>query len=71
MVDSLAPAPFTVLGWGVANVAKTAVHPRERGVAFDGNLVSMTEQSQLERQENPSGANIPSPRFTWLLDGRT
>ena len=73
-VDFLAPAPFTVMGWEVANIAKTAARLRERGVAFerypgmaqdehgiwlapggarvawfkdpDGNLLSITEQSE-------------------------
>jgi len=34
-VDFLAPAPFTVMGWEVANIAKTAARLRERGVAFE------------------------------------
>jgi catechol 2,3-dioxygenase-like lactoylglutathione lyase family enzyme len=34
-LESLAPAPFTVLGWEVANIAKTAARLRERGVAFE------------------------------------
>ena len=34
-VESLAPAPFTVLGWEVADIAKTAAHLRERGVSFE------------------------------------
>jgi catechol 2,3-dioxygenase-like lactoylglutathione lyase family enzyme len=37
-LESLAPAPFTVLGWEVANIAKTAARLRERGVAFHLDL---------------------------------
>ena len=34
-VDFLAPAPFTVLGWEVPNIARTTARLRERGVAFE------------------------------------
>ncbi|HEX7508740.1 MAG TPA: VOC family protein [Polyangia bacterium] len=34
-VESLAAAPFTVLGWEVADIAKAAARLRDRGVAFE------------------------------------
>jgi len=34
-VEFLSPAPFTVLGWEVADIAKTAACLRGRGVAFE------------------------------------
>jgi len=34
-VESLVPAPFTVLGWEVADIAKTAARLRESGVTFE------------------------------------
>ena len=34
-VESFTPAAFTVLGWEVADIDKTAAHLRKRGFAFE------------------------------------
>jgi catechol 2,3-dioxygenase-like lactoylglutathione lyase family enzyme len=34
-VTALAPAPFTVLGWSVADIRRTVDGLREKGVAFE------------------------------------
>jgi catechol 2,3-dioxygenase-like lactoylglutathione lyase family enzyme len=34
-VETLVPAPFTVLGWEVADIVKTAASLRESGVTFE------------------------------------
>ena len=60
-VDELAPRPFTVLGWRVADVEAAAAALASRGVAFE--RYPGHEQDGLGIWRSPSGA-----RVAWFRD---
>ena len=60
-VESLAPAPFTVLGWEVADIAKTAAHLRERGVSFE-------RYAGMAQDENGIWLAPGGARVAWFKD---
>jgi catechol 2,3-dioxygenase-like lactoylglutathione lyase family enzyme len=55
------PAPYTVLGWIVPNIAKTVGQLRDRGVRF--RLYEGMDQDELGIWSAPDGA-----RVAWLID---
>ena len=55
-VESLAPAPFTVLGWQVDDIATTIAGLRERGVVF--NRYDGFEQNEDGVWAAPSGTKV-------------
>jgi catechol 2,3-dioxygenase-like lactoylglutathione lyase family enzyme len=55
-VDSLAPQPFTVLGWQVADIHASATALRDRGVEF--LRYEFMDQDELGIWTAPSGGRI-------------
>jgi catechol 2,3-dioxygenase-like lactoylglutathione lyase family enzyme len=60
-VEALIPAPYTVLGWEVADIAKTAARLRERGLAFE--RYAGMDQDQHGIWLAPGGAGV-----AWFKD---
>jgi catechol 2,3-dioxygenase-like lactoylglutathione lyase family enzyme len=61
LVERVQPAPYTVLGWGVEDIAETIGVLGERGVKFarfDG-----VEQDELGIWKSPGGAQV-----AWFKD---
>jgi predicted enzyme related to lactoylglutathione lyase len=61
VVEQLAPFPFTLLGWGVADIAQTVGALAARGVAFE--RFEGVEQDELGIWRSPGGA-----RVAWFKD---
>jgi len=60
-VDAFAPAPFTILGWRVDDVAKAVKGLGKKGVKFE--RYPGMDQDQLGIWSSPSGA-----RIAWFKD---
>jgi catechol 2,3-dioxygenase-like lactoylglutathione lyase family enzyme len=60
-VERVAPAPYTVLGWDVADIEGTIAHLTARGVAFE--RFPGVEQDELGVWTAPGG-----PRIAWFRD---
>jgi catechol 2,3-dioxygenase-like lactoylglutathione lyase family enzyme len=60
-VDGFKPAPFTILGWLVADIAGTVKGLNKKGVKFE--RYPGMEQDQLGAWKSPSGA-----RIAWFKD---
>jgi catechol 2,3-dioxygenase-like lactoylglutathione lyase family enzyme len=61
VVERVAPAPYTVLGWGVEDIASAIAELSDQGVKFarfDG-----VEQDELGIWKSPSGAKV-----AWFKD---
>ena len=61
VVDAVVAAPYTVLGWAVADIAARVRELGERGVAFE--RYAGLEQDELGVWRSPSGA-----RIAWFKD---
>jgi catechol 2,3-dioxygenase-like lactoylglutathione lyase family enzyme len=61
IADAVAPAPYTVLGWAVADVAARVRALSARGVAFE--RYAGMDQDELGVWRSPSGA-----RIAWFKD---
>jgi catechol 2,3-dioxygenase-like lactoylglutathione lyase family enzyme len=61
VVDAVIAAPYTVLGWAVADIAARVRELGERGVAFE--RYAGLEQDELGVWRSPSGA-----RIAWFKD---
>lgn len=61
IAQSFTPAPFTVLGWEVANIAETVAELANKGVIFE--RFSGMQQDRLGIWNSPSGA-----RVAWFKD---
>ena len=55
------PAPFTILGWEVGDIAKIASRLKEKGVAFE--RYSFLEQDELSIWTAPTGDKV-----AWFKD---
>ena len=60
-VQELTPAPFTVLGWKVHDIASEISELRDRGVTFE--LFKGFQQDDLAVWTSPSGAKV-----AWFKD---
>ncbi len=60
-VDGFKPAPFTILGWLVGDIAKTVKGLNKKGVQFE--RFAWMEQDQLGVWSSPSGAKV-----AWFKD---
>lgn len=60
-IPDFQPYPFTVLGWEVDDVGRTAAALRERGVAFE--RYSWMQQDELGVWETPGGDKV-----AWFKD---
>src|SRR4051812_14441782 len=60
-VQSLEPAPYTVLGWAVPDIAESVRGLTQRGVAFE--RFAGVDQDELGIWHAPSGA-----RVAWFKD---
>ncbi len=60
-VPGFMPAPFTILGWQVADIEKTARGLRDKGVRFE--RYPGMEQDDLGIWNSPSGAKV-----AWFKD---
>jgi catechol 2,3-dioxygenase-like lactoylglutathione lyase family enzyme len=61
IADAVVPAPYTVLGWAVADVAARVRELSARGVSFE--RYEGLEQDELGVWRSPSGA-----RVAWFKD---
>jgi catechol 2,3-dioxygenase-like lactoylglutathione lyase family enzyme len=61
VVDSVVTAPYTVLGWAVADIAARVRELEGRGIAFE--RYAGMEQDELGVWRSPSGA-----RVAWFKD---
>jgi catechol 2,3-dioxygenase-like lactoylglutathione lyase family enzyme len=61
VVDAVVAAPYTVLGWAVADIAARVRQLGERGIAFE--RYAEVEQDELGVWRSPSGA-----RVAWFKD---
>ncbi|MGI8730095.1 MAG: VOC family protein [Solirubrobacteraceae bacterium] len=61
VVEQLEPYPFTVLGWGVEDIAAYVEGLTARGVAFE--RIEGIEQDELGIWRSPGGAQVP-----WFKD---
>ena len=61
VVEELAPAPFTVLGWSVDDIAATIAELSQRGVSFE--RYTGVEQDELGIWHPPSGGQV-----AWFKD---
>src|SRR4051812_16479364 len=61
VVEELAPAPFTVLGWSVDDITATVTALGERGVSFE--RYPRIEQDRLGIWRSPGGG-----RIAWFKD---
>lgn len=60
-VETLAPAPFTVLGWEVADLAKTTARLRESGVTFE-------RYAEMDQDEHGIWLAPGGGRVAWFKD---
>lgn len=60
-VEKFTPAPFTVLGWNVAEIQVTVAQLRDRGVTFQ-------KYPWLEQDESGIWAAPDGTRVAWLTD---
>jgi catechol 2,3-dioxygenase-like lactoylglutathione lyase family enzyme len=61
VVEQLTPFPFTLLGWGVADISQTVEALTARGVGFD--RFDGVEQDELGIWRSPGGAQV-----AWFKD---
>jgi hypothetical protein len=61
VVERVQPAPYTVLGWGVEDIAATIAALADHGVSFA--RFEGVEQDELGIWQSPSGAQV-----AWFKD---
>ena len=60
-VENFAPAPFTVLGWDIVDIASTAKQLRDSGVTFQ-------KYPGLEQDENSVWTSPNGTKVAWFKD---